>query len=288
MVGRSLPLPLLARLRRPRAGTVRTGVRRLAPRRRTLAAALLCALALAGGWWWLRDSSLVAVQEVQITGLHGQQTAPIRDALTAAALDMTTLHVREDALRAAVRGYPVVADVTASGHVPHALAIHVAEHVAVAAVQADGRSVAVAGDGTLLRGVDAGGAAAVAAKAVPGGARLTDPLALAQVRILGAAPTALRARVTRMFTGGRGLQAQLRDGPVVAFGGATRLEAKWAALTAVLADPASAGATVIDVTVPASPVATGLEPLTLDAGGTDGTSDAPAPSAPAATPTTTP
>lgn len=232
-------------------------------------ALLLVAATGAGGWWWLRDSSLVAVQDVSITGLRGPQTAPIRDALTAAAADMTTLHVREDALRDAVRGFAVVAGVTASGDAPHGLRIRVVERVAVAALQAGGRSVLVARDGTLLRDVPADGEATVSLQDPPAGARLNDPLALAQVQILAAGPTPLRARVTRMFTGGRGLQAQLRDGPVVAFGGATRLQAKWAALTAVLGDPASAGATVIDVTVPESPVATGLEPLSPGAESAD-------------------
>jgi len=202
------------------------------------------------------------VDEVRITGLGSPQTAEIRAALTAAAQDMSTLHVREELLRTAVARYPIVADVRATGDFPGLLMVQVAEHLPVAAVQVGGRTIAVAGDGTLLRGVTVGALATIAVKAPPAGRTLRDPLARAQVRILAAAPAALRARVTRMSTGARGLQAHLKDGPVVAFGAPDRLAAKWAALAAVIADPSSAGATMIDVTVPESPAAAGLEPLT--------------------------
>ena len=36
---------------------------------------------LAGGWLWLRDSSLVAVQHVHISGVHGAEAIEIRAAL---------------------------------------------------------------------------------------------------------------------------------------------------------------------------------------------------------------
>jgi cell division protein FtsQ len=211
---------------------------------------------------------------------------------------MTTMHVREELLRTAVARYPVVADVHATGAFPHLLQIKVVEHVPVAALEVGGRTIPVAGDGTLLRGVAGGNVATITVQAPPAGTHLRDALALAQVRILAAAPPALRHRVTRMFTGARGMQAQLRDGPVIAFGAADRLAAKWAALTAVLADPSSAGTTLIDLTVPESPAAAGLEPLTTTdpaaaggpgAGGTAGPAPAasgsiPSPNGPSTTP----
>jgi hypothetical protein len=51
--------------------------------------------------------------------------------------------------------------------------------------------------------------------------------------------------------------AQLRNGPSIYFGDPSRLEAKWASATLVLADSGSNGAVYIDVTDPNRPVAGG-------------------------------
>ena len=61
--------------------------------------AAVAAVLLAGGWMWLRDSSLVRVRNVQVTGVHGAGSGAVRSALTAAAQDMTTLNVDVGALR---------------------------------------------------------------------------------------------------------------------------------------------------------------------------------------------
>lgn len=245
-------------VRRP-AGPVRAAS--LLPHPRLVVALVLATLVGATGWWFGRDSGLVSVKEVRITGLASSQTGPIRTALTSAAADMTTLHVDQARLQAAVAEYPVVAKVTAEGDFPHLLKITVVERTPVAVLRTQGQSVPVAADGTLLRGLDGAKVPTVPVNVVPAGSTLKDGLALAQVRILAAAPAPLRAEVTRMFTGARGMQAQLRDGPVVAFGAPNRLAAKWAALVAVLADGSSAGASLIDLTVPESPAAAGLEPI---------------------------
>ena len=61
---------------------------------------LVVVLALAaGGWMWLRDSSLVAVRDVQITGVTASDGEQVKAALEGAALEMTTLHVRRRTLR---------------------------------------------------------------------------------------------------------------------------------------------------------------------------------------------
>jgi cell division protein FtsQ len=228
---------------------------------RLVGALVLAILVAAAGWWFGRDCALVAVKEVRITGLTSSQAGSIRTALTTAAAEMTTLHVDQARLRAAVASFPIVAKVTAEGNVPHLLKITVVERPPIAVLKTQGQSVPVAADGTLLRGVDATQAPTVTVKAPPAGPTLKDGLALAQLKILAAAPAPLRAEVTRMFTGARGMQAQLRNGPIVAFGAPDRLAAKWGALVAVLADGSSAGATLIDLTVPESPAAAGLEPI---------------------------
>jgi cell division protein FtsQ len=68
---------------------------------------------------------------------------------------------------------------------------------------------------------------------------------------------------------------ELRDGPELIFGSAHRVRAKWIAATRVLADPESAGATYIDVTLPGRPAAGGLAAETLSPvapAGTEGAS----------------
>ena len=55
-----------------------------------------------------------------------------------------------------------------------------------------------------------------------------------------------------------GLTIQLAHGPVLWFGSHERLAAKWAAASAVLADPDAAGASSIDVSAPERPAVGGL------------------------------
>ncbi|MDQ3608473.1 MAG: hypothetical protein M3459_06190, partial [Actinomycetota bacterium] len=70
-----------------------------------------------------------------------------------------------------------------------------------------------------------------------------------------------RDRASRAARAERGWAVALRDGPVVHLGSADRLDAKWAAASAVLADPASRGAVYLDVRLPERPTAGGLAPL---------------------------
>ena len=141
---------------------------------------------------------------------------------------------------------------------PHGLRIVVHEHVAVAALAAGSDRVPVAADGTLLRGSSTSGLPVVAVAAPPPGDTLADKRALRVVALLAAAPPELRAKVSRVYPGPRGLTAPLANGPVLYFGGADRLRAKWTAAASVLADRSSAGATYIDLRLPERPAAGGL------------------------------
>jgi cell division protein FtsQ len=136
--------------------------------------------------------------------------------------------------------------------------------VAVAALDTGSDRVAVAADGTLLRGSSTAGLPSVSLSASPPGATLSDRRAMRAVALLAAAPRELRAKVVRVFAGPRGLTAPLQDGPVLYFGGADRLRAKWVAAARVLADRSSAGATYLDLRLPERPAAGGLEDPTPD------------------------
>jgi cell division protein FtsQ len=257
--GRAAPRRLLDGLRRrPGVGSLRGRVGR--PRPRTLLIAGVALVLLLVGWFWLRDSSLVAVKTVEVTGVDGAQGARIRAALDDAARSMTTLHVRRHALDTAVEPYSLVKRIEVAADFPHTMRIHVVTNVAVGAVTVDGQRIAVTSDGTLLRDVTAADALPdIPVSSAPGGSRVAEPDARAAVATLGAAPPALRSRVEGIVTTPtHGLTLKLAHGPVLWFGSGERLDAKWAAAAAVLADADAAGATTIDVTAPERPAVGGL------------------------------
>ena len=117
---------------------------------RPLAAAAAVIAVAALGWLWARDASLARVERVYITGLSSPDEARIRRSLRDAARDMTTLHVREEALEAAVAAYPTVTAVDAEADFPNELTITVRERRAVANLEVPGRPVPVAPDGTQM------------------------------------------------------------------------------------------------------------------------------------------
>jgi cell division protein FtsQ len=245
--------------RRPAAGSrARPALWR--PQPRTLLAAVAALTLLLAGWFWLRDSSLVAVRTVEISGIDGAQAARVRAALEEAARSMTTLHVRQDALDTAAEPFAIVKRIEVTTDFPHTMRIHVITNVAVGAIVVDGRRIAVTSDGTILSDVTAPAALPeIPLRSTPGGARLTERGAVAAVAALGAAPNALRTRVeTVRTTADSGLELQLAHGPLLVLGSAERLEAKWAAAAAVLADPEAAGASAIDVSAPERPAVSGL------------------------------
>jgi cell division protein FtsQ len=225
------------------------------------AVAFVCVLGvLVGVWAWLRDSRLVAVERVTVTGASGPDAARVREALESAARDMTTMHVRKGELRSAVDPFPAVLGVSTDADFPHGLRIAVHERNAVGAVVAGEQRVPVAADGTIMRTTPSSGLPEIAAKALPGGTRAADPRVRRAISVLSAAPPALRARVRRVYVSDRGWTLPLRDGPTLYLGGSERLAAKWAAAATVLADRTSAGATYLDLRLPERPAAGGLEP----------------------------
>lgn len=241
------------RLRLPRR------LRLVGPRRARLLVALALGLAVLAfaGWIWLRDSSLVAVEHVTVVGDSGPQAEAIRSALTSAARTMTTLDVQMARLRTAASPFPVVKGLRVSTRFPHGIAIDVIERLPVAVVHGGGQGIAVAGDGTLLRGITPSSSLPVIPVEVPPvGRRLTEPSATAVVSLLAAAPYRLLSRIAGVTrVAGHGLVAQVRAGPSIYLGDRTAARAKWIAASEVLGDPGSAAAAYIDVTDPAHPAA---------------------------------
>jgi cell division protein FtsQ len=239
---------------------------------RGFAATLVLAVFLGLGWLWLRDSSLARVTEVQVTGATTSDGKRIRAALERAARDMTTLHVREQALHDAVAPYPSVAGLRVETDFPHGIAVEVLEHRPVAALEVDGRRTPVSGGGIVLKGVQADrGLPSIERDQVPAG-RVDDARSRAALAVAAAAPQPLLERGERLSWGPEGLTMDLRDGPPLVFGTPEDAPAKWAAAARVLAEPSAAGATYLDLRVPGRVAAGGLGPVPQE-----GTADVPQP-----------
>lgn len=230
--------------------------RRVRMRLRLLVGGLVALALLAGAWIWVRDSPLVAVERVTVTGVSGPDAGQIRSALVLAARNMTTLDVRIGQLQMAVAPYPVVKDVRVRTQFPHGMRIRVVEQLPVGALVAGGRVVAASADGTILRDVSAAALPEIPVRSLPAGARVTDPSTLQALALLAATPLRLLSKISQVTTSAQhGLVVQLADGPEIYFGTAGDLAAKWIAATEVIADPDSAGASYIDVSDPERPVA---------------------------------
>jgi cell division protein FtsQ len=214
---------------------------------------------------WLRDSGLVRVKQVSVTGLTTDEAPRVRQALNAAARSMTTLHVDRDRLLRVVERYPVVRTLDVDPDFPRTLRIRVVEQRPVALAVAGKSRVALAADGSVLRGLPVDRPLPVIRLrgALPP-ERVDEGPARFTVWIMGAAPPPLVRRLVGLHNArGKGLTIQMRHGPDLIFGTPRRLRAKWAAVARVLADPAARGARYIDVRLPERPAAGGVEAPTV-------------------------
>ncbi len=209
---------------------------------------------------WFRDSSLVAVQEVEVKGVSSTDREQIVAELTDTAQRMTTLHVQTDRLVDAVREFPAVASVVADASFPHGLTIEVIEHPPTAIARAGDRQVPVAADGSLLPGAQGGRSAPAGAAAStscrPRADSSGDPLS--EALAIGAAPAPLRPLIAgASVSSDYGTVVSMRGGIEVRFGTRHRAHQKWVSVAAILADPKLTSLTYVDVRVPDRPAVGG-------------------------------
>jgi hypothetical protein len=88
--------------------------------------------------------------------------------------------------------------------------------------------------------------------AVPKGGRVKGP-ALEQVRVLAAAPPALRPYLAGSYFGESGVDVETTAGIELRFGDASQASRKWKAAAAVLADPEIEALDYVDLHAPAHP-----------------------------------
>ena len=134
----------------------------------------------------------------------------------------------------------------------------------VAAVQVP-QMTATIGSGTEAIGVSANGAVVrwmplpedpplpvLPISEVPEGGRVAGP-ALQQVRVLAAAPPALRPYLSGTSYGESGVDVELDSGIELGFGDASLAAEKWAAAATVLADPTITALDYVDLHAPSHP-----------------------------------
>jgi cell division protein FtsQ len=229
-------------------------------RRRAMVLAIAAAVLATAYMFWLRDSGLVAVKQVTVTGLNGKAAGDARVALERAAKDSTTLHVDRAEIQQVAEGFPTIRAVVITPDFPNAMTIRVLEHRPIAELRLGARRVAVAAAGSVLTGLAVKGSLPTIEIAGNFPSRRLDPgPALDAVRVAGGAPAVITTRLEKVVhERGRGVVVKVKDGPDLVFGGPGRVNAKWAAAIRVLADRDAAGADYIDVRIPERPAAGGL------------------------------
>ncbi len=231
-------------------------------RYRLATAAILLVTAAAGYLFWLRDSSLVAIDNVDVVGVTSGDRGALIGELTDASESMTTLHVDRGRLESIAAAFPTVKSIHIDPNFPHGMRIEVTERPPVLMVDSGGQQLPVAGDGTVLNGVEVpeDENLPVLEVAQPPEGAMLGGTELEQALVVGAAPEELRPLIEKIEESKEfGVELTLRGGIPVRFGTGAAAPAKWAAVAAVLADPKLDALSYVDVRVPERPAAGGAD-----------------------------
>jgi cell division septal protein FtsQ len=132
---------------------------------------------------------------------------------------------------------------------------HLVSSQPVAAIDSGEGAVAVADDGTVLTWLsvpEGSDLPRLPLASAPKGPRVQGPV-LEQVRVLAAAPAALRPYIEGSYFGESGVDVTLSSGVELRFGDSTQAARKWRAAAAVLADPSVTTLDYVDLHAPARP-----------------------------------
>jgi cell division septal protein FtsQ len=290
----------LRRARMPRISMRPISARVRRPSRWTLILSLLIlAAVIAGGFMLVRNSSLVAVDEVKVVGLSGYYDKDARSAVVAEAMQMTTMNFDPSKIEDAASGFVDVAGVKVETDFPHAATIYVHVRRPVLIARLTGRTVTLSQDGEVITApASIAGLPRIQASGNVVDGRVTGGKALSASTLLGAAPDVLMRKVDGIRWGRYGIVVSMEKGPDLYFGTSADAKLKWRDAATVLASDASTGAAYLDLRVPGRPAVGGLgaAPSTItgqaiveptpDQAATDtsGTADSTATDTPAATP----
>lgn len=129
----------------------------------------------------------------------------------------------------------------------------------VAAIGSGEDAVAVAEDGTILPWFSPSEDVHLPQLPIdspPKGPRVQGPV-LEQVRVLAAAPAALRPYLAASYFGESGVDVELSSGIELRFGNSGQAQRKWRAAAAVLADPEITALDYVDLHAPTHPATGG-------------------------------
>ncbi len=132
---------------------------------------------------------------------------------------------------------------------------HLVSSEPVAILGSGSSAVAVAADGAILAWLpppEEGALPQLPLESPPKSGRLAGT-ALQQVRVLAAAPAALRPYLLRSYYGESGVDVELRSGIELRFGDAAAVARKWRAAAAVLANPEVTALDYVDLHAPNHP-----------------------------------
>lgn len=136
---------------------------------------------------------------------------------------------------------------------------HLTSGQPVAVIGGGSDAVGVAADGTVLSGWPAPGEGTLptlSLQSPPQGPRVRGPV-LEQVRVLAAAPGALRPYVESSYYGESGVDVVLSGGIELRFGNASGARRKWRAAAAILANPEITSLDYVDLHAPSRPTTGG-------------------------------
>jgi cell division septal protein FtsQ len=136
---------------------------------------------------------------------------------------------------------------------------HLVSSEPVAVIGSGSEAVAVADDGTVLAWLslpEDSQLPQLPLGSPPKGPRV-EGSALEQVRVLAAAPPALRPYVSSSHFGESGVEVELSSGIELIFGSAADAERKWRAAAAVLADPSITALDYVNLLAPGRPTVGG-------------------------------
>jgi hypothetical protein len=125
----------------------------------------------------------------------------------------------------------------------------------VAVIGSGSEAVAVAADGSILAWFqvpEESDLPSLPLESAPKSARLEGP-ALEQIKVLAAAPAALRPYLESSHFGESGVDVELTTGVELRFGNAVGAARKWRAVAAVLADPSVTTLDYVNVQAPGHP-----------------------------------
>jgi cell division protein FtsQ len=238
-------------------------VRRLAPSARSLAVGIVLAVLALGAYFGARDTSVFAVQTLDVRGGNAELRGQVRDAL-AGELGTSLLRVNSGVVAAAVDPIPGVRSFTVDRAFPHTLRVTVKREVPVLVVrQVPGRAAfLVAASGRVIRTLPHSRLSHLPRLWVTKqvdmqvGAALPAQLAAAATALAPLRGAALPGGVSSVRVGKDALTLTLGGGLQVQLGDTGDLRLKLAIARRILAQTGAAlgGTGYLDVSVPLRPV----------------------------------